>query len=384
MVVSSCQEHPDRKYLICPPMYRRSPLWYRDGLPEILTSFSSMSQVHTSPNLALLPSFSGPVLEADGVHLTPYSGLEFVLHLFNSSKLLISSLSAPIEERQSSSSESTRLLQDRVVALEQDHRRLSSEVDLRTAIKAEFDDFTANVRTEDSFIISGLTRITGRLSGPEWQERAKSDVQRIISLIMGTNLPIEVVHNSTGPSPTADVTYSVQMSHVADAKGIRTKFGSFFRGGTDSRPPDLSRITIQNLVTRETRIRISIMKLIGKRYVAKNPDGKAHVIGYLPRPILKITPPPTAKSKRIMSYNFIEAVQKFPVNFSKEEIGDLTNRAAQKFPGKLRSLFIVLSDDMVTSNRRSKRPASPTRRVGGDERRLRVDGDDEVEVDDLS
>ena len=170
------------------------------------------------------------------------------------------------------------------------------------------------------------------------------------------------------------------MASVDDAKAIRAKFGSFFRGGRDARPPELSKISIQNLVTRETRIRISIMKLIAKRYLAKNPEGRAHVIGYLPRPLLKITPPPTAKSKRIMSYNYIEAVQKFPVNFTKEEIGDITNRAAQRFAGKLRSIFIVLSDDMVS--RRSKRAASPSGASGTAERRARVaDAESEDNID---
>ena len=387
LVVSACEEHPDRKYLICPPMYRLTPLWYRDGLSQILTSLSALYQRNRQANLGLLPSFSGPVLDSDGIHLTPYSGLEFVLHLFNSSKTLLKTHMSSTEEKQSSTSEAARLLEDRVVALEQDHRRLSSEVDLRTAIKAEFDDFTANERSEDSFIISGLPRISGRLTGLEWQERAKADVGKIISTMMGSSLLIQVVHNSTGPSPSAEVTYSVQMSRLEDAKAVKSKFGSYFRGGRDGRPQELSRISIQNLVTRETRVRISIMKLLAKRYVAANPEGKAHVIGYLPRPLLKIIPPPTAKNKRIMSYNFIEAVQKLPVNFTREEIGDITNRAGQRFPGKLRSLFIVLSDDHVEPKTvRSKRRLPADDQGEPSERRARFSEATEVadaDVDDV-
>ena len=37
----SAQNNPDRFYLVAPPMYRRSPLWYRDGISEILTKFST-------------------------------------------------------------------------------------------------------------------------------------------------------------------------------------------------------------------------------------------------------------------------------------------------------------------------------------------------------
>ena len=35
-LVDSCSSKPDREYLIAPPMYRTSPIWYREGLPEIL------------------------------------------------------------------------------------------------------------------------------------------------------------------------------------------------------------------------------------------------------------------------------------------------------------------------------------------------------------
>ena len=39
-------------------------------------------------NVHLLPSFATPAFESDGVHLTPYSGLEFVLHLFELGRLI--------------------------------------------------------------------------------------------------------------------------------------------------------------------------------------------------------------------------------------------------------------------------------------------------------
>ena len=39
---NAAAEGPDRAFLLSPPMYRQTPLWYRDGLPEILTKFSSV------------------------------------------------------------------------------------------------------------------------------------------------------------------------------------------------------------------------------------------------------------------------------------------------------------------------------------------------------
>lgn len=384
-LVGECQEHPQRRYLVAPPMYRKFPLWYRDGLPQILTLFSTTFKGLPKLNLHLLPSFATPVFEADGIHLNPYSGLEFVLHLFDSSKEVLSSLNSDPVEAQSSASEATRLLEDRVVALEQDHKRLSSSFDLSAAIRAEFDDFRANERTEDCFMVSGLRRIPGRLTGKDWQLKAQEDVQAVIQILMSKTLPIIVVHNATGPSPTAEITYSVQMKEVSDAKDIRTRFGSLFKGGQDKRPPSLARISIQNVVTRETRIRISIMKLLAKRYQDSNPDGQAQVIGYLPRPVLKLTPPPGAKDRRVRTMNFIEAIQKLPTNFTTDEIGTLTKRAALRFPGQLRSLFVVLSDDLAgvagPRSSRSKRAASPSASTGSSGRRARVASDTAADSD---
>lgn len=358
-----CRKAPQRRYLICPPMYRMFPIWYRDGIADVLTRFSVIaSRVKDLANFGVLPSFSSPSFESDGVHLTPFSGQEFVLHLFSSSQETISRLSMPAPEKEVVSQESSRLFGDRLVALELDHRRLNSAHELKVAIDAELDDFRENERNEDHIVISGLPKIAGRLSGKEWQERALADVRKILEILMGRPIKPIVAHNATAPG--SDVTYNVQLESVEEARSVRSKFGSFFSRGGDNRPPQLSKISIQNSVTKETRVRISIMKLLAKRYEASNSEGKAQVIGYRPRPILKITPPPSAKDRRIRSYTFIEAIQKLPVNFTDEEIGPLNRRLAGRFPGRLRSLFVVLSDDVKASRppstSRPKRPSSPS------------------------
>ena len=39
------QGRPGLQVFLCPPMYRSTPLWYRDGLPEMLQKFSSCFKV---------------------------------------------------------------------------------------------------------------------------------------------------------------------------------------------------------------------------------------------------------------------------------------------------------------------------------------------------
>ena len=106
-------------------MYRTTPLWYLDGISEILQTFSRLMSKSRPRNLHLLSSFSNPVLEADGVHLTPYSGYEYVLHLFDSTAELIRGLSDPPEAFVLAHSESIRALEDRVVVLEKGQQRLT-------------------------------------------------------------------------------------------------------------------------------------------------------------------------------------------------------------------------------------------------------------------
>ena len=37
---AACESNPATRYMLAPPMYRTSPLWYREGLPEILIASS--------------------------------------------------------------------------------------------------------------------------------------------------------------------------------------------------------------------------------------------------------------------------------------------------------------------------------------------------------
>ena len=73
-IVAFCHNRPSTFFFMCSPMYRTTPIWYRDGLPEILVKFSRMWELleDRPHNLLLLPSFQRVQLDADGVHLTPF------------------------------------------------------------------------------------------------------------------------------------------------------------------------------------------------------------------------------------------------------------------------------------------------------------------------
>ena len=145
-LLNFCQEQPERHWLLAPPMYRTTPLWYMDGLAEIMIKFSAVMSFERPSNLIMLPSFPCSDLESDGVHLTPYSGSEFVLHLFDSAENLIKNLKLSSSALIGLQSESIRSLKDRVSVIEQDHKRLNQSVEGRVLISSESADFYENQR----------------------------------------------------------------------------------------------------------------------------------------------------------------------------------------------------------------------------------------------
>ena len=121
---------------------------------------------------------------------------------------------------------------------------------------------------------------------------------------------------------------------------IRKKFGTFFLGRKDGRPEALLHVNIKNRVTPETRTRIDVLKILAQRYRTANPEGKAQVISFEPRPMIKITPPPTAKDRRIKMYNYVEAVQKLPCNFSSAEVTPILRRINPELVGQVSLVFL--------------------------------------------
>ena len=356
---SACAANSSRMYLVSPPMYRTNPLWYREGLPEVLNLFSQVMGQERPENLHLLPSFATPDFDGDGIHLTPYSGLEYILHLFDSSQELLENLNSDVEQVVTKSSEAHRVLEDRVVALEQDHRRLHRVLDHKIAADAEMADFVKNERFEDSFVIEGTPRIPADVFGKAWQVQAVKHVQEVLKLLLGHKGSIVFVQNATTRQPDAIVTYNVKMSTIAESKAIRTKFGSFFLGRKDQRPDALKPYSIKNRVTPETRVRINVLKLMAQRYRDSNPGSLVQVISYDPRPLIKITPAQGADDRRVKVFNYIDAVQSLPTNFSASEVAPIIRRINPRLFGQIKSIFVVLSDDLY--QHKSAGPSKPSR-----------------------
>ena len=358
----ACLETPDRAFLVCPPMYRKQPLWYRDGLPEVLGRFSSALMSDKPINLIAMPSFPNPDFEADGVHLTAFSGLEYILHMFDSASMIIDSLAQDPATKGARSGEATRLLEDRMVALEQDHRRLNQAFDLKVAIDSELDDIIKNERSEDSFLISGLEKIPSDIVGKPWQERAQRDVQAVVREVIKRECSIIFVQNITSRAGAKTETrYVVRLRSVEESRLIRDTFGAFFVGGKKP-PSNLKKYSIRNLVTLETRVRLQILKIFAQRYRDSNQGAKTQVIGFETRPLLKLFPPEGSSDRRVKVFTFIDAIQKLPAAFTPEELQPVLEmvRYQTQLSGRLRSLFVVISDDLLPHPKSAKPKPPPS------------------------
>ena len=272
-----CASRAGVQFLLSPPMYRSSPVWYREGLPEILCSFSHVMNQDKPANMHLLPSFATPAYDSAGVNLTPFSGLEFLMHLFDSARETLENLERLPDVKAAKTTEGTRVLEDRVMALEQDHRRLNRVVEGKLAVDAEESDFRENVSYLDSFVLAGVPRLSPDLVGKPWQDAAVRDVQAFITQLMGRSMGILFVRNSTARHKDADVKYTIKMKSVADSQAIRDKFGTFFYGGSDKRPPEMKPYSVRNKVTPGTQVRIGILQVLARRYKASNPGSQVKV-----------------------------------------------------------------------------------------------------------
>ena len=84
-----CTARPSVQVFIGPPMYQFVPFWYRRNMPAVVQQFATILSAQRTRNLSLLSSPVSQELCDDGIHLTPVSGLHYLLNLFDEAQRLI-------------------------------------------------------------------------------------------------------------------------------------------------------------------------------------------------------------------------------------------------------------------------------------------------------
>ena len=134
-------------------------------------------------------------------------------------------------------------------------------VETRAAVQAEADDCRVNGSNEVYFVISGLERPATDLRGRDWHDAAKACVQPYIRELVGRELTIEHIINVSSRAPDAPARFQVKLETPELSRAVRSKFGSFFASGKDERPELFKDISIRNMVTQETRVRIAVLQV---------------------------------------------------------------------------------------------------------------------------
>ena len=300
-------------------------------------------------NLHLLPSFVSQDLQPDGRHLTPVSGLHYILHLFDQSESSLTLSQCNSEIKLGAVQESVRQHDDRLSYLESRHLGLHDFVNIKVATDAEFKDWTLNRNEEDWLTILGAPRL-GKMLPREWQAAARRQVHEMIKAVLRANsvkmdFTVLYVGNPVRGRETGMTVLNVRLNSVAVSKQVRDLYSGFFRKENPiSLPPQFRGISIRNKVTLATRIRLRILRELGNIYTASNPGSSFKVQGFDPRPQL-ITTPARGSSDRQRSYSFVDAVTTLPASFSDEALASIFQVVGTHHEGELRSLFVVIGDD---------------------------------------
>ena len=335
--------------VVAPPLFRQRPFWYQKDLAQIASRFSMAMSAQQPGNLHLLPSFVSQDLQPDGGHLTPVSGLHYILHLFDQSESTLSLSQCNSEIKLGAVQESVRQHDDRLSYLESRHKGLHDFVNVKAATDAEFKDWTINRNEEDWLTILGAPRL-GQMQPREWQAAARRQVHDMIKSILRTNcvkldFSVLYVGNPVRGRTTGTTVLNVRLNSSAVSSRIRELYSGFFRKENPiSLPSHFRGISFRNKVTLATRIRLRILRELGNIFVASNPGSSFKVQGFDPRPVL-ITIPARGSDDRQRSYNFVEAVTTLPASFSDEALAAIFQIVGTHFEGELKSLFIVINDD---------------------------------------
>ena len=283
----------------------------------------------------------------DGIHLTPVSGLHYVLHLFDQSESALQTSTLSVDQELASVKESVRQHDDRMAYLEGRQGGFVSQAHVKVAADAELHDWMLNRADEDWMVVTNLPRIS---SNRDWQDAARRQVADVIKLVLhanriNMNFEVMYVANPFRFQTNRQNVYNVQMDSVSSAKRIRDVFSGFFRGRRPvNLPPPLKGVSIRNKVTPSTKIRISILHQLGSIYTETNQGASYKVQGFVSRPLL-ITFPPQGSAGHQRTYTFMQAVSMLPATFSDDHLIRIYQVVSGQHPGNLQPLFVVLNDD---------------------------------------
>jgi hypothetical protein len=144
------------------------------------------------------------------------------------------------------------------------------------------------------------------------------------------------------------VVYDVEMLFAADSQAIRDAFGLFWRKKSGKRlPAGLKGISVSNVTTFPTRVRLRLLKEICHLHQAANPSVSCFVTSYSPRPELKIRD----RKGPLVSYTYTKAISKLSYHLSLDFLRELYHYARTNLPEEeVAERFLILNSDLLCTS----------------------------------
>ncbi len=135
---------------------------------------------------------------------------------------------------------------------------------------------------------------------------------------------------------------------AADSQAIRDAFGLFWRKKSGRRLPDgLKGVSLSNVTTFPTRVRVRLLKEICHLHQTANPSVSCFVTSYNPRPELKIRD----RKGPLVSYTYTKAISKLSYHLTHDFLKELYHYARTNLPEEeVAERFLILSSDLLCTS----------------------------------
>jgi len=213
---------------------------------------------------------------------------------------------------------------------------VETRLDLTDARLCEDRDEQANRSSENKIVVHGLPRLSGT-NFAELRSAAHAKLTETFAQLFPTHAGKYTIVSASYFDSDHPV-YEATLGSVSESADLRRSFGKRSFAARKA-----SGLRVLNSVTPGTRVRLSILRSICSAYKKAHPNGSANLLGYLPRPVLKYRPGPGP----FKTSGFVDTVTTLTpssLGLSDSDFSHAYRAAGRRFPGKLQSMFLVLSD----------------------------------------
>jgi len=367
-VEDAAKKNVGTKFVLVDPILRPKLAWYDATIDTVKKEIKDMLAALGLINVSRVDVISraSQIFDEDGFHLTNDAGKIFVESILEAAERTFSADFVDLEGANPAGKtgpDPSEML-FRISKLERDTEERRWNDNLIFSRTREELDMAANKTKEDRIIITGLTSKTpppaDRDQKKVWLRKIVIETIKLVKPDYDGNLGFINQGKSNGKEiPMVEV----RLNSVEVASGIRKAYAEKRKEGDGN---TLGKLYMSNAVTLSTRVRIDILKAIGKKVT--NAKDSAYVAAYSSRPILHVRTKSGRGDEVInRAYTFTDAIIKFGQCLVKQDLDEAYKRAGTAFRGQLEQHFIVLREWKPEAGRPRTEAARPGKRQRDDQ-----------------